>query len=124
MTSDAVEPVLIYPDELINQLRTQFLVRNILFNLKRFIKNQIQGNGESGDRDVLASVTRVESVGNIKKTEILRIKQVQLTYLDQPAETDVKSKQLSDLADLISKGEYYFRIAIITTEKLNTLLYI
>ena len=114
MTSDAVEPLLIYPDDLINQLRTQILVRNILFNLKRFIKNQIQGNGESGDRDVLASVTRVESVGNIKKTEILRIKQVQLTYLDQPAETDVKSKQLSDLADLISKGEYYFRIAIKT----------
>ena len=56
----------------------------------------------------------MESVGNIKKTEILRIKQVQLTYLDQPAETDVKSKQLSDLADLISKGEYYFRIAIKT----------
>ena len=58
-------------------------------------------------------MTRVESVGNIKKTEILRIKQVQLTYLDQPSETDVKSKQLSDLADLISKGEYYFRKAII-----------
>ena len=69
-------------------------------------------------------MTRVESVGNIKKTEILRIKQVQLTYLDQPSESDVKSKQLSDLADLISKGEYYFRIAIITTDKLNTLLYI
>ena len=38
MTSDAVEPVLIYPDELINQFRTQFLVRNILFNLKDLSK--------------------------------------------------------------------------------------
>ena len=58
---------------------------------------------------MLVAIDRVEKVGVLVRSEVLRIKGIRMVYLAQP-KVEVKSKQLNDIAELLSKGEYYFSL--------------
>lgn len=70
----------------------------------------LRGTGVDSDQDVLVAIDRVEKVGVLSRSEVLRVKGIRLVYVAQP-KVDVKSKQLNDIAELMAKGEYYFSLA-------------
>ena len=58
----------------------------------------------------MVAIDRVEKVGVLSRSEVLRVKGIKLVYVAQP-KVEVKSKQLNDIAELMAKGEYYFSLA-------------